>query len=187
LPFLDKRYRHRDLAAKFLWLTYTDRIVGTKKNDLDSFVMSFKTLQAEGNQLASEKSLDSLRQKVNGLLDNMNLVFTKGDPLLQQVGMVTVFFHLLRMVNKNQVSPLERSMFVAFDKARKDNKAAAEANNGLADLALLEFDGFSQTINDGYAIARRLIIMLDWLQKNSNVRYDKNALDYGIVHRTPLT
>ena len=91
------------------------------------------------------------------------------------------------MVNKNQVSPLERSMFVAFDKARKDNKAAAEANNGLADLALLEFDGFSQTINDGYAIARRLIIMLDWLQKNSNVRYDKNALDYGIVHRTPLT
>lgn len=32
IPFGDKRYRHRDLAAKFLYLQFANRIVNTKKN-----------------------------------------------------------------------------------------------------------------------------------------------------------
>ena len=42
IPFADKRYRHRDLAAKFLYIEHKDEIVNTKKVDLDNFVRDFK-------------------------------------------------------------------------------------------------------------------------------------------------
>ena len=42
LPFPNKRYRHFDLATKFLLAEHEKKVVDTKKAYLDSFVKSFK-------------------------------------------------------------------------------------------------------------------------------------------------
>ena len=46
--FPDARYRHRDLAAKFLYIELSNAIPNTKKSYLDDFVKAFRKWHKEG-------------------------------------------------------------------------------------------------------------------------------------------
>lgn len=154
LPFENRRYRHYDLATKFLLSEYEEKIVDTKKSRLDSFVESFA---AEPRT----KTLPFLKQAI-ATVQAMAKVFTASDPLLRQVGMVTLYYHLFRVARDNDwLADITRKKLVEFDKLRISNKTKFElAFSDDVDKELLEFENFAQSPNDAGALRFRLSILL---------------------------
>jgi hypothetical protein len=180
IPFPDKRYRHRDLAAKFVYVEHEDGIVNTKKSSLDEFVKDFRKWRKEGDKRANPSVVTALTDQVDKTLTMMVSVFGIRDSLLRQVGMVTVYYHLYRQVRKNQVGEVKREMLVRFERDREKNREVVEqtgeAGSGV-DNQLIEFDKHSQTPNDAYAIRIRLKILLQYLKKNFKVDYQKAVVE----------
>lgn len=180
LPFTDSRYRHRDLAAKFLYLEHEDQIVNTKKVELDAFVRNFRKWRKEGRDVASPRAVARLVAQSVDVLDAMTSTFVTCDSLLRQVGMVTLFYHLYRQVKAGRVDSIYRELLSKFEKARTANRELAERVGETAksvDLQLLEFDKHSQTPNDAYAIRIRLRILLKFLNRSAGIAYEEDIVD----------
>lgn len=179
LPFTDRRYRHRDLSAKFLYLEYEDRIANTKKGDLDGFVINFRRWRKEGKAKASPSAVARIVAASIEVLDVMASTFVSSDTLLRQVGMVTLYYHLYRQVKAKRVDAVKRDLLVAFERTRAANRErveeVGEAGQGV-DVELLEFDKHSQTPNDAYAIRIRLRILVKFLNKKAGIKYDKDIV-----------
>ena len=149
LSISNKRYQHRDLAAKFLYLVHENRIADTKKIYLDDFVRSFRGKPT--TQWAH------LRPEVETLLHSMEKVFVKQDALLRSAGMIVLYFLLFKdAIRQGSVRKIARSGLEAFESDRQLNREKAEKDITKADYDLLEFDRLMQTPNDAYAIERRL-------------------------------
>jgi len=179
VPFADARYRHRDLAAKFLYIESFDGIPNTKKSYLDDFVKQFKRWQNSGDKRGSSSAISGLVSKVETVLSTMSTTFGKSDSLLRQVGMITVYYHLFRLMAADKVGSIERRALAQFEIDREDNRTLVEQTGEASedvDANLLEFDKHSQTPNDSYAIRIRLSILLRYLHKNFHVKYEKSAL-----------
>jgi hypothetical protein len=153
LPFPNKRYRHFDLAVKFLFAESVDKVVDTKKAYLDKFVAD------HANE--PRNTLPSFFKKAKKTVDRMANVFTQKDPLLRQVGMVILYYHLFRVAEKGGWSQdITRKKLADFDASRETNRRKAEKDLANANYDLIEFDRYSQSPNDGYAIKFRLKILL---------------------------
>ncbi len=179
IPFPDARYRHRDLAAKCLYIEFSKNIPNTKKSYLDDFVKDFRKWQKEGDKKAAPSAVSSLVNEVEKTLALMNSVFAISDSLLRQVGMITVYYHLYRQVRLKNVAHVEREMFVRFERDREKNRELVEEtgeSNRQVNTELLEFDKHSQTPNDAYAIRIRLTILLRYLNKQFKIKYDRSVV-----------
>jgi len=154
LPFPNKRYRHFDLATKFFLAESAKKVMDTKKVYLDDFV-------ERHSKESRSKTFDFVKRTQENIA-KMAKVFTKDDPLLRQVGMVMLYYHLFRLAEEYQLtSKLTRKSLVDFDKRRAQNRKVAENDIANADYDLLEFDRFAQSPNDGYALKFRLRVMLN--------------------------
>ena len=174
IPFVDRRYNHRDLAAKFLYLEYADGIANTKKVDLDIFVRSFKKRRHGRHAEACAADVERLKKNTELTLDQMNKAFARRDVLLRQVGMITLYYHVFRFAGLGRMDAVTRKMLNEFERRRLDNRKRAEGASGSSakvDAQLLEFDKHSQTPNDAYALKIRIAILLKFL-----------ATKYGIQH-----
>ena len=155
LPFPNKRFRHYDMAVKFLFVEQADRVVDTKKAYLDKFVKDFAIIH---RRHWKPPFLEAAR----AVVDRMSEVFTENDPLLRQVGMVMLYYHLFRVAEKSKWKlKITRQSFVDFETSRDSNRKKAEEDITKANYDLIEFDRYSQSPNDGYAIRFRLQILLD--------------------------
>jgi hypothetical protein len=154
LPFLNKRYRHFDLATKFLLADYEGKVVDTKKAYLDGFVEAFAK-----KPRAKMPEFLKLAQETVG---HMGSVFAHRDSLLRQVGMVTVYYQLFRLARvAGWVAQITRKKLLDFDKQREANRELAEQNLANADYDLIEFDRYAQSPNDAGAIKFRVRVMLE--------------------------
>jgi hypothetical protein len=109
----------------------------------------------------------------------MTSVFKVKDPLLRQVGMMTLYYYLFRFLKNQKIGRLTRDMLVAFEKARDENRRLVEQTSeadGRVDSNLIAFDQHSQTPNDAYAIRDRLEIILKFFKKRFDTAYDKSLL-----------
>jgi hypothetical protein len=179
IPFPDNRYRHRDLAAKFLYIESENAIVNTKKADLDEFVREFKHDREKGLKTASPSVITHLVGKTELSLSLMTTIFGTSDKLLRQVGMITLYFYLFRFQRLGKVGDITRNMLAEFEKRRDVNRQTVEKEGEASDhvdLSLLEFDKHSQSPNDAYAIRIRLGILLKFLAKKFDVDYQPNIL-----------
>jgi hypothetical protein len=172
VPFPDSRYRHRDLAAKFLYVEFEDNIVNTKKSYLDEFVLTFRKWRKANDKRGSAGVVSALVRQAETTLGSMEDLFGIDDSLLRQVGMITVYYHLCRQVTKRSVTAVKREMLARFERDREKNREIVEETGEAGknvDLELLEFDKHSQTPNDAYAIRIRLRILLQYL-RNRNAK-----------------
>ncbi len=164
LPFPNKRYRHFDLATKFLLAENAKRVVDTKKAYLDEFVENF----SEESRTRMPSFLASAQETVGFMAD----VYTHRDVLLRQVGMVTVYYHLFRIARtEGWVDKITRSKLLEFEVQREANRDKAEEDLASADYDLIEFDRYAQSPNDAGAVKFRLRVMLDRVF-NKKVRTD---------------
>lgn len=153
LPFTNKRYRHYDLAAKFLLAESTGKVMDTKKAYLDKFVSDF------GKK--PRNTMPPFFKQAQENVKRMAAVFTQKDVLLRQVGMVVLYYHLFRIATENGwQESITRKKLLEFDTLREENRKHAEKDITKANYDLIEFDRYTQSPNDAYAIKFRLQIIL---------------------------
>jgi hypothetical protein len=153
LPFPNKRYRHLDLAAKFLLIEDLNKATDTKKVYLDAFVRGWQDKKAADGK--------KLGDSVGTVLHAMASCFVAQDVLLRSVGMVTLYYHLFRVAAQGGwANKINRSVLKKFEDARAKNRIAAEADITTANYELLEFDRMGQSPNDAFATTARLQVLL---------------------------
>jgi hypothetical protein len=154
VPFENKRYRHFDLATKFLLAEYEGKVVDTKKARLDDFVDHFSDQSRGKMPPFFKKAQENLVAMANAFADN--------DPLLRQVGMVMLYYHLFRVAREDGWAlEITRKKLLEFDKRREANRTLMELGETKhIDLDLIEFDRYAQSPNDGGAIRFRLGVLL---------------------------
>ncbi|QSQ19293.1 DUF262 domain-containing protein [Pyxidicoccus parkwayensis] len=152
LPFDNARYRHYELATKFLYIQNRERLVDTKKAYLDEFVHEFTDVE--------QKEVDALSKKSVKVLRSMSSVFTDEDSLLKSVGMVVIYYYLFFIALRDGwAGKLRRESLVNFESLRKKNRDLAEQSEIKADYNLLEFDRLTQSPNDAVALQYRFAVL----------------------------
>lgn len=152
-----KRYKHYDIATKFLLFEHAGNAVDTKKVYLDDFVRDFK----EGDRVAANKLRDQCVQVMDAMVDK----FSKKDLLLGSIGVLPLYYLLFQKALKENWYPkIQRTVFQKFDDAEKQNRLRAEKEMADADYELLEFGRLSQSPNDGVAIRFRLKVLTKFVR-----------------------
>lgn len=161
LPFENTRYRHFDIACKFLYLCHIGGPTDTKKVKLDEFVKKFQKNQDNAGARA-------LLNEVNNVVTVMNKVFTNADPLLKNVGtLVSLFLVCREAINAGEVISFKRSKIHLLDKKRVENANVAAEDITKADYELLKFDELTSTVNDEYALRFRCRVISKFLAPGS--------------------
>jgi hypothetical protein len=152
LPFGNSRYRHFDLATKFLYIEEKDRFSDTKKVYLDEFVRDYRNRPNE--------DAEALIESVRKVLSALTPVFVNSDPLLRSVGMSVLYYLLFReAVVLGWSDSITRRTLDEFETLRARNREIAAADIAKADYELLEFDRLSQSLNDEFAVYLRYRVM----------------------------
>ena len=173
LPFSDRRYKYRDLSAKFLMIEHADTVADTKKWYLDDFVREWD----KANR--SQKDANALKLKVEVHLTRINNIFINEDSLLRSIGMTIVLFHFFRLMEKiGRVSKIRREHFEQFENARELNRETAAIDIAKANYDLLEFDKYVQTPNDAYATRLRLYVMVKFMREKLKLDLPKESDGY---------
>jgi hypothetical protein len=159
LKISNKRYQHRDLAAKLVYVTHSKKVVDTKKVYLDAFFKS--------NKNKKEADFKKTTATVRSVLSKMHSSFTAADKLLRSSGMVMLYYLLFERAERDKKLAPPRSILVDFETARSKNREKAEKDITAANYDLLEFDRLTQTPNDAYAIKFRLDLLEKFVKKNS--------------------
>jgi hypothetical protein len=154
LPFTNRRYRHFDLSAKFLFFAaHNNEARDSKKAYLDEFVLDCKPNGAA--------KVENARKSATEVLERMAKLFVAKDELLQSVAMVTLYYLLI--AKRNDV---KRKALADFEALRAENRAIAEKDITKGKYELLEFDRYSQSPNDAIAMRFRLKVINGFLDKH---------------------
>lgn len=167
LPFRSERYRHLDLATKFLYwvdaeLFPEDReashIRDVKKSRLDKFFKDMKAAQ-DGEERVKKDA-----KRVKTILDKLAGIFSDADrEMLSSIGMISVYFLLVqRRVKARQELPT-REALRAFNRARMATRSRSESEWTDEQYDLFEFDRLAQSPNDASALSFRVDVLDDWL------------------------
>lgn len=159
VAFTNKRYQHREVAVKFLYLHHQDQIADTKKVYLDRFVKDFKG--------KSPRSVQPITKPVMDLLDLMEQTFTAWDPLLRSQSVVVVYFLIFRNCHGEKwFAKLSRKTLLEFENLRSQNRLKAEKDITQASYDLLEFDRMAvQGTNDALSLNFRFETMRKYLKE----------------------
>lgn len=159
IPFSNKRYQHREIVCKMLYLTWQKKIMDTKKVYLDSFVKEFKKKNLEREARALEK-------EVNANLISLSNIFLSSDHLLRSQGMVIIYYLVIKEAKRgNWANKISRKKLLDFEKERQENRILAEKDISKANYELLEFDRMTlQGTNDGASIKFRLDTLSEYLK-----------------------
>lgn len=156
IPFGNSRYRHYDIAAKFLMSVELNKVIDTKKQTLDDYVLKWAKEVDRKTSLSFYPSTESI-------LASMTFVFTKNDKLLRQASSIILYFHLFRLANSEGWSEkIQRHIILKFEELRISNRMCAQLGEE-HHFELLEFDRYAQSSNDAYAVKIRLRILLKFL------------------------
>jgi len=154
--FSNVRYRHREVAARLLFVESSvnlNRLVDTKKPFLDEMVRAYKT--------GKKREVSNLLSSVTAITEAMARVFTSKDILLAAQAVVPVYYLLFREAHsQGKLESISRQRLVKFNEERKGNRILAELDITKANFELLEFDRMSQQgTNDASSIRERLRIL----------------------------
>ena len=162
IPFSNRRYQHREVAAKFLLLTTLNSIGDTKKSYLDEMVRSFK--RPDGTTESQAVAAD-----VTKVLDKAAVLFVTKDKLLRTQAMSVIYYLVLKeSLDDGWADEVTRHQLVEFDDLREKNRREAEHDIAQANYDLLEFDRMHlQGSNDRSSIRFRWHTLSNFL-KNRN-------------------
>lgn len=155
VPYDNKRYRHREQAAKFLMLEDRRQACDLKKDDLDRFTKSFTE---KGKRTLVEAEAVFSRASIT--LDLMSNFFTQRDALLGGVGVNSVYYLLFLQRKLGEwIEPrFTHQSLEDFEAVRAANTQRARKREEDANLDLLEYDSYSQRNDEAsYRVRARII------------------------------
>lgn len=182
LPFGNRRYRHYDLAAKFmLWaLPAKGAVAGRAQRVRDSKRSILDALFEQArNGDPSEALLSEATEIATGVLDWMRDEYEDEDRLLYSVGTVAVvYLAALEAFRSHEPPFLTRSVLQTFERVRRDPSFVESEAEGLVRgvRALLEYNRLSQSPNDGSALATRLAILRAFAELDPESQSDPSAV-----------
>lgn len=167
--FSNKRYQHREVSAKLLFIEFSLRfrkkMIDTKKPYLDDMVKKYKLNKAT--------DLKIIYSTTNKVLDHLDPVFHSKDFLLRGQSIVPILYLAMKKAMKNNnTEKIVRTALVEFFNSLSDNRKMAEKNIADANFELLEFDRMSQQgTNDSVSIAERTRILCKYLRIEYYIDY----------------
>ena len=174
VPFEDGRYRHRELAAKILWILRENRFVSTKRRDLDEFVKAYR----------ANPALDPHPTELFHLADEMHRFFRYHDPLLTNVGWITLYVHMFRMaaMGGHPLRP-RRAGFERFVAAVTETRGLIRriangelvADDVIVNPDLAQFDSLRQSPNDATALRTRYAILQRYFAEEYGAQLPEDA------------
>jgi len=174
LPFENNRYRHYDLATKFLFLEYIGKPEATKRTALDAFVLDLRDRKA--NQEAAV-----LEEKTVKVLERLEDVFGESDVLLSSLGLVVIYYLLERDKILSSTSEARR-LLAEFHEVRRQVRSlmrvASTTGTGKVKLdpELVEFERLSQSPNDVAAMTTRMQTLTSYIQNPKQIRSKLRAI-----------
>ena len=157
VAFGNKRYQHREVSARFLFveenLATVGKIIDTKKEYLDAFAKNYR---AKGSAIVI-----TITNSTIGVLDFMSSIFLERDDLLRAQGNMVLYYLVCKSAMVANVrARVTRQGLYAFRSEVQENRVRAEANYAEASFELLEFDRLSQQgTNDASNIRERLELL----------------------------
>ena len=158
-----KRYKHLELATKFLLFESHAKVVDTKKQSLDNFVKSFKKKTLQETKAVQAKCMP--------VLEAIAGKFSSSDTMLGSVGMLSIYYLLFRQaIIEGWNDKIQRTIFPKFETAVRKNRELAAEDDPDVDLDLLEFSRLSQSPNDAAAIRFRLETLADFVKLHLKIK-----------------
>lgn len=141
VKFSSSRYKHREIAARFLLLEDALQrgkpLIDTKREYLDGIAARYHD--------GSFEIVSSIRDEVRIVLDAMYGVFSSKDELLMAQGTQTVYYLACRTAIKfGQVNLFNRPSLLGFRRELALNREKAANDYEGASFELLEYDRLSQ-------------------------------------------
>lgn len=166
--FLNRRYQHREISARLLFLEFSleeggKRIIDTKKVYLDDFVRKFKN----NKQWNSQK----IANRVRSFLNEMHRIFISKDSLLRAQSIVPIIYLLFReAIKQSKLEIISRKKLIDFKRDIDKNHTIAEQDITKANFEYLEFDRMSQQgTNDAASIKERVRIICEYFGIKSSL------------------
>lgn len=157
VSFTDRRYQHREVAARLLFLEYTllnsNKIIDTKKPYLDAMVKKYKDY--------NEPDLSEVRSRTIRVLNHLDAVFSDKDSLLRAQGIIPVYYLTIKAASQyGTQNQFTRSKIEEFQLKLAENRKVASDDIASAEFDLLEFDRLSQQgTNDSASIREKVRIL----------------------------
>jgi Protein of unknown function DUF262 len=154
VAFGNKRYQHREVAARLLLVEENIRTIGkiidTKKEYLDALARNYRF----GKSLL----VSDAKATVQNVLQFMEGIFIERDELLRGQGNMVLYYLLCKSaISSNEHARISRAKLYEFRDQVRANRIMAEENYAEASFELLEFDRLSQQgTNDSSNIRERL-------------------------------
>jgi hypothetical protein len=172
VKFGNKRYQHREVAARLLFIEYSQhfrkKIIDTKKPYIDHMVKQYKEGKAT--------DLRKIENTTTKILDLLNSRFIRNDPVLRSQSTIPILYLVMKNAVKNgEIEKFSRSKLTVFFNSLSDNRRIAEKNLAEANFELLEFDRMSQQgTNDAVSIDERSRILTKYLRIGNFIDFLKN-------------
>lgn len=157
VAFGNKRYQHREVAARLILVEENTRTLGkiidTKKEYLDALAQNYRHGKTD--------LVVDVKKVVSVVLDFMKSIFVEKDELLRAQGNMVLYYLLCKSaIHADATAQITRARLYAFRDQVRDNRVQAEHNYAEASFELLEFDRLSQQgTNDSSNIRERLGVL----------------------------
>jgi len=165
VTFSDKRYQHREIAARLLLIELSlmneNRLIDTKKVYLDQMARNYSS----GKNAAA----DAAYERVIATLDRMDDAFSPSDPLLRAQGNMAVYFLLFRKAAQlGEMSKITRRKILDFNSELERNRELASTDYERSSFELLEYDRLTQQgTNDASNIKERYSVLAHYIGLSS--------------------
>lgn len=162
VAFNNKRYQHREVAARLLSveinLLESGKIIDTKKEYLDALAKNYRQ-----DHLTYIIEVENRTVKV---LNFMSSIFVEKDELLRAQGNMVLYYLLAKSaLLGEEMKKMSRGKLFEFREIVRQNRVNAEDNYAEARFDLLEFDRLSQQgTNDSSNIRERLRVITEFLE-----------------------
>ncbi|MCZ8252175.1 MAG: DUF262 domain-containing protein [Hylemonella sp.] len=157
----NRRFQHREIAARLLFIEYAfikyGRILDTKKPYLDSMVKSFRDDE--------EITMDSVTGPAIMTLDGLAGIFHTRDELLNTQATIPIFYLCAQSaIQAGSLNLLARERIIEFNKLLDENRVKAASDLAGANYRLLEYERMTQQgTNDSASIRERTAILCEFL------------------------
>ena len=157
-------------AAKVLFFEYNQRVMPTKKTDLDRFA----------REKGATERLELAGRRVIDTLNTLQEVFIPRDTLLSNAGIFPVYYWFVRGIDE-QFHRGIREFLIWFEEARKKNRDRQKGRSGELDLdqKFSRFDTLNRSTNDLTSHSGRVEILDDyfviWLNQSKRSYFRRNS------------
>jgi hypothetical protein len=154
ISFSTKRMTDQDTAAKLLMIEFHEKLLETKRKNLDEFVRVTSKDKKDRLELAGRRVLE--------YVDTMATIFLPKDRLLSSAGVIPVYYWLTRALDEKNFSNL-REFLVRIEEQRKVTLklVANDPQNKQIDQELVQFNSYYRSPNDASSHEGRFRILYD--------------------------